>query len=311
VCSLDFGSSEPCSAEGITYTGLADAGHLFSVQAIDGGVGGDASTWYWRVDLPPTAVITSGPPELTAKTKASFEFEADQPVSFTCRLDSDPPARCVNPVAYSGLARSSHTFSVRPTDEFGNVGAAASWSWTVAQIGATVAVGDLGFDPNRAQISQGGAVRWTAGGSFDHTVTDASGMGLFNSGRLSPGDTYTFPFAAAGTYPYRCTLHAQETGIVGVRLDVPGSALVGVPFTVMWAFSSPPERYVFDVQVRLPGSISWSPWLRGTTELDGTYTATAPGTYAFRSRIRRPENHASSNWSRPERVKVATSAVDR
>ena len=61
-----------------------------------------------------------------------------------------------------------------------------------------VSVADFAFTPSNAKQFLGGVVRWNFAGPSVHTVTDATGMGLFDSGPVSPGGTLVFPFPAAG-----------------------------------------------------------------------------------------------------------------
>ena len=48
-------------------------------------------------------------------------------------------------------------------------------------------------------------------GTTHHLISDT---GLFDSGNLSPGTTFTFTFAAAGTYTYHCTIHPSMVGTI-------------------------------------------------------------------------------------------------
>jgi len=47
-----------------------------------------------------------------------------------------------------------------------------------------------------------------------HTVT-ADG-GLFNSGNLSTGQSFSFTFVSRGTFTYHCRIHPSMTGTVSV-----------------------------------------------------------------------------------------------
>jgi hypothetical protein len=83
---------------------------------------------------PPDTTITSGPAagSSTTDTGASFAFTATETSTFQCALDGGAFAACSSPAAYSGLAQGSHTFSVRATDQAGNVDPTpATRTWTV------------------------------------------------------------------------------------------------------------------------------------------------------------------------------------
>jgi hypothetical protein len=81
----------------------------------------------------PATMIKSGPAATTTSTGASFAFTSSENGStFSCKLDSGSWASCISPKAYSGLAVSSHTFSVKATDAAGNADASpATRSWAV------------------------------------------------------------------------------------------------------------------------------------------------------------------------------------
>lgn len=49
-----------------------------------------------------------------------------------------------------------------------------------------------------------------------HTVT-SNAAGLFDSGQMLPGDTFTCTFTAAGTYDYHCTYHPLMIGTIIVK----------------------------------------------------------------------------------------------
>lgn len=68
------------------------------------------------------------------------------------------------------------------------------------------------YVPASVSISQGDTVRWTNQDAVTHTVT--SDDGLFDSGDLDQGDTFTQVFQNAGTFKYHCTIHASMKGTV-------------------------------------------------------------------------------------------------
>ena len=84
--------------------------------------------------------------------------------------------------------------------------------------GSTVAVSikDFAFSPAKIEIQAGTTVTWTNEDSAPHTVTatksddlDAALSGLFDSGDLQQGDTFSYTFDKAGDYYYECTIHAS------------------------------------------------------------------------------------------------------
>jgi plastocyanin len=71
------------------------------------------------------------------------------------------------------------------------------------------------FVPPTITVPAHTTVTWTNGDGFAHTVT--SDNGLFNSGNVNGGGSFSFKFDTAGTYTYHCTIHAGMTGKVVVQ----------------------------------------------------------------------------------------------
>jgi hypothetical protein len=81
----------------------------------------------------PGTSISSGPAGLTASSSASFSFSSDESLATAeCRLDPGSGFQpCSSPQSYSGIADGPRTFSVRAIDRAGNIGSAATRSFTV------------------------------------------------------------------------------------------------------------------------------------------------------------------------------------
>lgn len=57
-------------------------------------------------------------------------------------------------------------------------------------------------------IGKNNTVQWTNKDVTAHTVTSDVGDSItFNSGFISPGQTFVYTFNTPGVYPYMCTLH--------------------------------------------------------------------------------------------------------
>jgi dipeptidyl aminopeptidase/acylaminoacyl peptidase len=140
----------------------------------------------------------------------------------------------------------------------------------------TTAVLASSSSPTAVRVAQGQTVRWItdllAGRS--HSIADASGLGLFDSGSLRPGASYNFTFQAAGTYP---VVDSTTARISWVRVRPPAqqvqpSRLPGPPLRrqsgalITW-------RSCF--LVRLPGR-------------HGRHTCTSPERRSLRKRGRAP-----------------------
>jgi plastocyanin len=72
------------------------------------------------------------------------------------------------------------------------------------------------FLPDVIRVKAGDTVTWSNTlGEPAHTVTAAGGS--FDSGRMIPGDSFSFRFASAGTFEFACSLHPAMKGAVVVE----------------------------------------------------------------------------------------------
>jgi plastocyanin len=77
-----------------------------------------------------------------------------------------------------------------------------------------VSIANFSFTPAKLSISVGTTVIWTNNDTVTHTVT--ADQGAFDSGDLSAGNTFSFTFSKAGTYPYHCNIHSSMVGTIVV-----------------------------------------------------------------------------------------------
>ena len=63
-------------------------------------------------------------------------------------------------------------------------------------------------------------IHWKNGDTVAHTVTSGSPQtgpdGIFDSGKISPGQFFVQEFAEVGEFPYYCTIHPWRLGLVSV-----------------------------------------------------------------------------------------------
>jgi len=71
------------------------------------------------------------------------------------------------------------------------------------------------FVPATVTVSAGSTVTWTNQDSAPHTVT--SETDIFDSGRLSTNDSFSYTFTDRGTFSYYCTIHPYMKGEVIVE----------------------------------------------------------------------------------------------
>jgi plastocyanin len=82
--------------------------------------------------------------------------------------------------------------------------------------GNSVAIASFAFSPASLTVAVGTKVTWTNNDSVTHTVTADQGA-AFNSGPLSPGQTFSFTFTKAGTYSYHCNIHPSMMATIVVN----------------------------------------------------------------------------------------------
>ena len=71
------------------------------------------------------------------------------------------------------------------------------------------------FAPTSMAVKAGATVTWTNMDQEPHTVMSSDG--LFRSGALDTGDSFSFKFDKPGTYQYACTIHPRMVGTVVVE----------------------------------------------------------------------------------------------
>jgi plastocyanin len=162
---------------------------------------------------------------------------------------------------------------------------------------------DNATEPAGRTVHLGNNMRWIFAGPNQHSVTDSTGMGLYDSGPLGPVSTFTYQFTAAGGFPYTSTVASDTTGgTIKVPLVVPATGTQNTPFTVTWS-TALPVGATMNVQVATPGG-SFATWQSATTALSGSYTPTAgPGVYQFEAQL--VSGGHTSGWSPIARVTVS------
>jgi plastocyanin/glucose/arabinose dehydrogenase len=86
---------------------------------------------------------------------------------------------------------------------------------------ASVEMRNVAFNPPSLQVKVGTKVTWTNRDDVEHTTT--SDTGVWDSGLLPNGSSFSFTFAQAGTFPYYCRPHggAGGKGMSGAITVVP------------------------------------------------------------------------------------------
>jgi len=77
-----------------------------------------------------------------------------------------------------------------------------------------IAIQDFAFQPASVTVPAGTTVTWTNRDAAPHTVTFRNGTA--DSGELSGGQSFRYPFATPGSFAYYCRIHPHMTGVIVV-----------------------------------------------------------------------------------------------
>jgi len=94
---------------------------------------------------------------------------------------------------------------------------------TTSTTGITaITIQNFAFNPASVSVSVGTTVTWTNQDAVQHQIindaTATFGQGQkFESNSLGQGQSYSFTFNEAGTYPYHCNIHPSMKGTVIVK----------------------------------------------------------------------------------------------
>jgi plastocyanin len=102
--------------------------------------------------------------------------------------------------------------------------------------GNAVQIANFTFTPSPITITAGQSVTWTNTDPFAHTTT--SDAGIWNSGPLAPGASFTQTFGTAGTFTYHCMIHPFMMGSVIVQPAAPPPPPPPTPQTVIVPITS-------------------------------------------------------------------------
>ena len=184
---LDYASTTALTLNGGTIT--AGGGAVTLTLPSPGAAGSLGANTTIIIDTtPPVVMITTEPSFVSGNPSPSFAFTATDTGSGLTgtqyRLDSGSLANATSPVNLTGLADGSHVFTLKATDNAGNVGS-ANYVWTVDTTPPTVT------------ISGPSPVSTNAGGSVAYTVTyyDLN----FSSATLTPAKITLTNGAVTGT----------------------------------------------------------------------------------------------------------------
>lgn len=129
------------------------------------------------------------------------------------------------------------------------------------------------YRPSQLDVLPGETVSWTNVSLRTHTVT--SDTGLFDSGSVTGGGHFSFPFNEVGTYRYHCTIHPSIVGEIDVRVVTLGplpTAAVPVGSRVDFTGRTADPTQPVSIQRSLNGS-TFAAVATANPAADGTWKA--------------------------------------
>jgi len=119
------------------------------------------------------------------------------------------------------------------------------------------------FLPYEVRVDVGDTVTWVNDDTAAHTTTAGSPVegpsGVFDSGLVMAGSSFSFTFNEAGTYEYFCAVHPWMSGVVIVQ---PSSIIDNVPPLIIV-----PDDIVVDATASFGATVSYS--VKGIDNIDG------------------------------------------
>ncbi|MCA9676072.1 MAG: hypothetical protein KC464_13620 [Myxococcales bacterium] len=257
-CDLDGAGFAACTSP-VTYTGLAEGAHTFTVRVTDEAANSDPTpaTATWTIDLTaPETTLDTAPVDPSPSATATFTFSADEVgATFACDLDGAGFTACTSPATYPGLADGPHAFAVRAIDAAGNVdGSPASHAWTVDTVAPETTISSQPADPTNLVVAT-----FTF---FSDEATATFGCSLDGAAFVACASPTTFPALAAGAH----TVMVRATDAAG-NVDL-------TPASRSWTIDlTPPDTTI----------TASPPSPTASTSASFTFTATEAGsTFACR-----------------------------
>ena len=85
---------------------------------------------------------------------------------------------------------------------------------TASEQSSTITIKNFAFNPTSLNIKKGTTVTWTNEDSVTHTIVIE---GVFDSGKLSNGQSISYNFNQSGTFAYHCSIHPSMKGEIVVQ----------------------------------------------------------------------------------------------
>ena len=190
VIGLDYPISMAAGPDGALYV----ATPAFGADTSIGGI--------IRVDLSRAQPMTISPNIVEMST---CDVPVPEPQASTLGGAGSVASTGMIPTAAPSAAGSSDTSAAEASNSGGKSATGA----------LAVEIKNFAFNPMELTVPVGSTVTWTNIDSVAHTAT--ADDGIFNSGNLNPGQSFSFEFEKAGTYTYNCSYHLSMRGTIIVK----------------------------------------------------------------------------------------------
>jgi hypothetical protein len=167
-------------------------------------------------------------------------------------------------------------------------------------------VGDLASTPDDASGGLGATAIWhfDAANTTQHSITDASGLGLFDSGLRPAGGSFTWALAWAGSFRITDTPTGNTSVIRAPLIAQPRSGGPTTSFAITWGTVAPPTGDVLEVQIERPGDVEFGAWQKGSGTTADFVPDAGVGDYFFRARVANAAGTVATDWSRTVAIHV-------
>jgi plastocyanin len=92
---------------------------------------------------------------------------------------------------------------------------APAGSTTITIVSGASSLSTTAFSPNPITLAAGATVSFLNSDNTSHT--SVANAGAWTSPNLAPGRRFNFTFMAAGSFPYRCSIHPNMVGTITVQ----------------------------------------------------------------------------------------------
>ena len=248
-------------------TNLSEGSHTFTVKATDPMGNSSSKAYSWITDYtPPGLTLSSTPAALTNANSASFIPAADEPSSYSYRLDG----AAVTSPNLANLSEGSHTFTVTATDPAGN-NSTKTYTWVTDYTAPTIALSSTPpaiTNLKTAGIGVAANEQATYSYSFDGTVVDTPNFTNLPEGSHIFRVTATDPVGNSSTKTYSwVTDYTAPT----IALSSTPASITNVKTAGIGVAANEPVTYGYS----LDGMAVASPNLADLSEGSHTFTVTA------------------------------------